>query len=119
MSMTKTLSLLTLALAIASPVAADNPTTGYKGLTGHWLMRACQHEDTLYSAYCAGYATGVLDTYGSTLCAPPNDIGSGVHSILVNWLKNNPHQLHRPARDLVFLAFYETFPCAAPKGANG
>jgi len=37
---------------------------------------------------------------------------------LVDWLKNNPQQLNRPARDLVFLAFNETFPCGAPKGAT-
>jgi Rap1a immunity proteins len=110
--MTKTIIaalLATLALAIASPTAADDTTTGY--FPGDWLMRACQSEETSYIAYCTGYAAGVLEAYG---CLTP----IGLRFILVDWLKSNPQQSHRPARDLVLLAFKEHKDCGAPKGAT-
>ena len=72
--------------------------------------------------YCLGYVSGFGDGFAlgeienPTVCLPKTGIETGqALRIVIKSMEDNPQDLHRAARILVFRALYDSFPCSRKK----
>jgi hypothetical protein len=79
--------------------------------------------NSIKAGYCMGYLAGFVDSYDvgvytgakEVACIPKTVNNGQLARVLVKWLKENPTQLHRNPRILVYSALVDGFPCAAKK----
>ena len=92
--------------------------------SGNSLLKLCTETADMYPfvqySMCIGYIQGVMDHDQvradwkktlKTFCVP-NDVTNGqLRKVAMNYLNENPEDLHLNAASLVATALYEAYPC--------
>jgi len=107
----KRLMFILVCLIIVSPAKA--------ALTGNDLYRFCTNANSQVSQdacnfWVAGFIAGVSaasDDPPRYVCLPDGVDFRLVRVLIENFMENHPQALHRPARELAYLALEWGFPC--------
>lgn len=109
-------------------------------VSGNKLYEWCSKSTgTNYYSVCIGYIIGVWDAQPATefyrilwettmrtrskrknvrvkslICAPKGLIIGQIQDVVLQWLRDNPKERHRPGRVVVTMAVQEAWPCPSP-----
>ena len=103
---------------------ASAPSFAVFGLPGNDLLALCESKSEMNKKSCFFYIEGVLDGLATMqmaleyqksikgpICIPEKVEPLQLHDVVVQYLKKNPQERHKPATLLGFLAIDDAYPC--------
>jgi Rap1a immunity proteins len=93
-------------------------------ISGNFWQRLCASEGASQIHQCIGYLEGLSDgslmwqEFGSSAdFCPPDGVTLGqIRKVVLRYLEQHPHELHRPFAMLATFALRESFPCPYDQG---
>lgn len=114
--------MLSILLALASPIVEPQVPARRGYLTAGELDRRCSSAASADASYCYAYIAAVHDSVRSyelwlnmqEFCAPATTAQADLRSTFIDHMRSHPEDKGGQAASVVVVSFKQRFPCVAP-----
>jgi len=108
MTVTNFITAAILAASLSSPTLASE-----NYFTGNTLKEYCNApaNQNYGQGMCLGFTMGIWFGTTEKTCVPEGVTSGQLAAVVTKYMNDHPELLHEQARDIVFTALFEAFPC--------